>query len=64
MYIIQRVVGISRKFFYENLGTLHLAAKLFYHLPGFHPKRGYLNPYPLYYIPKIKKYLTPNITFV
>ena len=31
----------------ENLGTLHLALTLFYHLPGMYFKTRFLNPYPL-----------------
>ena len=31
----------------ENLETLHLAPTLFYYLPGFYLKTGFLNPHPL-----------------
>ena len=39
--------SISRQNLNENLETLHLARTLFYHLPGFYLKIGFLNPYPL-----------------
>ena len=30
----------------ENLETLHFSPTLFYHLPGFYLKTGFLNPHP------------------
>ena len=38
--------SISRQNLNENLETLHLAPTLFYHLPGFYLKTGFLNPHP------------------
>ena len=34
----------SRQNLNENLETLHLAPTLFYHLPGFYLKTGFINP--------------------
>jgi hypothetical protein len=45
--IRQEGSSISRQNLNENLEPLHLAPKLFYHLPGFYLKTGYLNPHPL-----------------
>ena len=39
--------SISRQNLNDNLETLHLAPTLFYHLPGFYLKSGFLNPHPL-----------------
>ena len=36
----------SRQKLNKNLETLHLAPTLFYHLPGFYLKTGFLNPHP------------------
>ena len=44
---LQEGSSISRQNVNENLETLHLAATLFYHLPGFYLKTGFLNPHPL-----------------
>ena len=41
--------SISRQNLNKNLETLHLAPMLFYHLPGFYLKTGFLNPPPLSY---------------
>ena len=39
--------SISRQHLNENLEILHLAPTLFYHLPGFYLKTGFINPHPL-----------------
>ena len=42
----QKGSSISRQNLNDNLETLHLAPTLFYHLPGFYLKPGFLNLYP------------------
>ena len=42
------VHSISRQHLNENLETLHLAPTLFYYLPGFYLKSGFLYTHPLF----------------
>ena len=44
-YIIQEWSSNSRQKLNENLETLYLDPTLFYHLPGFYLKTGFLNPH-------------------
>ena len=44
---VQKESSANRHNLNENLETLHLTALLFYHLPGFYPKAGFLRNYPL-----------------
>ena len=44
---MQEGSSISSQNMNENLGTLHLSPMLFYHLPGFYLKTGFLIPHPL-----------------
>ena len=39
-------VLLADKTLKKNLETLHLATTLFYHLPVFHLKIGFINPHP------------------
>ena len=45
--IDQECSSISRQNLNENLETRNLACTLFYHLPSFYLKTGFLNPHPL-----------------
>ena len=45
--LTQKGSSISRQNFNENLDALHLVLTIFYHLPGFCLKTGFLNPYLL-----------------
>ena len=40
--------SVRRRNLNENLETLHLAFMLFYHLPSFYLKTGFLNHHPLF----------------